>query len=217
VAAELEAVRCIGCAANRHPILKTTMVSERTHTRPEFSVVLEEWKALLRARHLPSDLIWIFDENLVFEPDPGRAGTFRVGFQVLFRPPPQLGPELAYDHFSAAPQRLVFYRLGTSHGKSVCTLLCDDFLEPRGVTEGYERRDHWRISFRPGPSEEVEEITDLERWHNRVTKGRPLHDLDFCMSTRALHEILAHGRVLSAYEHYALHFLHAWARLMGKP
>jgi hypothetical protein len=34
------------------------------------------------------------------------------------------------------------------------------------------------------------------------------------MTLRAVHETLAHGRVLSAYEHYALKLLHAWKRLI---
>ena len=33
------------------------------------------------------------------------------------------------------------------------------------------------------------------------------------MTLRAVHETLAHGRVLTAYERYALRFLHAWGRL----
>jgi hypothetical protein len=34
------------------------------------------------------------------------------------------------------------------------------------------------------------------------------------MTLRAVHETLAHGRVLTAYEHYALRFLHAWRRML---
>jgi hypothetical protein len=47
-----------------------------------------------------------------------------------------------------------------------------------------------------------------------MVKNRPLHDLDFCMPLRAVHEVLAHGRVLTTYEHYALRFLHAWRRII---
>ncbi|MEI6569278.1 MAG: hypothetical protein WCR20_21540, partial [Verrucomicrobiota bacterium] len=63
---------------------------------------------------------------------------------------------------------------------------------------------------------ELEEITDFQRWRQRLMKSRPLHDLDFCMDLKAVHEILAHGRVLTAYEHYALRFLHAWGRLLPR-
>ena len=34
------------------------------------------------------------------------------------------------------------------------------------------------------------------------------------MTLRAVHETLAHGRVLTAYEHYALKLLDAWRRLL---
>jgi hypothetical protein len=64
---------------------------------------------------------------------------------------------------------------------------------------------------------EVEEIKDVERWKGRVLKNRPLHDLDFCMRLRSVHELLAHGRVLTAYEHYALRFLHVWTRFLPHP
>ena len=54
-----------------------------------------------------------------------------------------------------------------------------------------------------------------QRWKQRILRDRPLHDLDFSMSLRSVHEILAHGRVLTAYEHYALKFLHGWGLFWG--
>jgi hypothetical protein len=36
------------------------------------------------------------------------------------------------------------------------------------------------------------------------------------MSLRAVHEMLAHGRVLTSYEHYALKLLGAWRRLVER-
>jgi hypothetical protein len=36
------------------------------------------------------------------------------------------------------------------------------------------------------------------------------------MSLRAIHETLAHGRVLTSYERYALKLLHVWRRLLGE-
>ena len=77
------------------------------------------------------------------------------------------------------------------------------------------RRDEWLMSFRPGGNEEVAEVTDEERWKKRLLRDRPLHDLDFCMTLRSIHELMAHGRELSTYERYALRFLHAWRRFVG--
>ena len=79
------------------------------------------------------------------------------------------------------------------------------------------RSDEWRMAFRTGGPEGIEEITDRARWENRIVRDRPLHDLDFCMSLRAVHETLAHGRVLSAYERYALKLTHVWRKWLGNP
>jgi len=46
-------------------------------------------------------------------------------------------------------------------------------------------------------------------------RDRPLHDLDFCMTLRAIHETLAHGRVLTAYERYALKLLSSWRHIFA--
>ena len=171
---------------------------------------------MLTQRGLPAELLWVFDENLCFERDPKAAGGFRVGFQTAFTPTPPDAEQIAYDHFAEFDCRLVLYRLGTARGKSVCLLLCDEYFEPKGEPEGYFRRDDWRMAFRPGGPEAVEEISDKQRWLKRVLRDRPLHELDFCMTLRAVHETLAHGRVLTAYERYALRFIHAWGRLLGR-
>jgi hypothetical protein len=73
------------------------------------------------------------------------------------------------------------------------------------------------MAFRPGPNEEIEEIKDKQRWLNRIVRDRPIHDLDFCMTLQAIHETLAHGRVLTAYERYALKLLHGWRKLLRTP
>lgn len=182
--------------------------------RPAFDEALEAWKGLLGQRGLPPDSTWVFDENLCFETDNGHAGGFRLGYQTVFTPPPSNAQEIAYQEFADSEARLVFYRIGSSKGKSVCLVLCDPWFESKGAAEGYVRRDDWLISFRPGAAEEVPEITDEERWRKRILRNRPLHDLDFCMTLRAVHEILAHGRVLSSYERYALKFLGAWRRFI---
>jgi hypothetical protein len=190
------------------------MTNKRPFIRPAFAEASKAWKALLAQHGLPVDPVWIFDENLCFETDPDRDGNFKLGFQTRFTPPPTGAEEIAYEHFQEFEARMVFYRIGSSRGKSVCLLLCDEWFEPKGESEGFLRRDDWLISFRPGGREEIEEITDEQRWKQRIQRDRPLHDLDFCMMLRAVHETLAHGRALTAYEHYALKFLDAWRHLL---
>ena len=193
------------------------MANPTPGTRPTFDEALSAWKSCLNQRGLPTDLIWIFDENLYFEPETARPGGFRLGFQTVFTPPPSDAEQIAYDYFCEFDARLVWYRIGSCGGKSVCLLLCDQWFEPKGEAEGFLRRDDWRMAFRPGTAEEIELITDRNRWEKRILRSRPLHDLDFCMTLRAVHETLAHGRVLTTYEHYALKLLHAWGRLLGHP
>jgi hypothetical protein len=183
--------------------------------RPAFSEALDAWKQLLAQRGLPSECLWIFDENLCFESDSARPGGFRLGYQTVFTPPPPTAEQIAFEEFAESPARLVFYRLGSSAGKSVSLVLCDPWFEAKNEAEGFIRRDEWLMSFRPGAAEEVPLVTDEQRWKQRLLLNRPLHDLDFCMSLRAVHEVLAHGRVLSSYERYALKFLGAWRRILG--
>lgn len=193
------------------------MESQRPPTRPEFASALNAWKALLRERGLPTDLLWVFDENLCFEPDPARPEGFRLGFQTAFTPPPAGAEQVAYDFFSEFEAPLVFYRLGSAANKSVCVMLCDQWFQDKTESEGFVRRAEWLLWLRPGTVQEVEEIKDRERWKHRLVRNRPLHELDFCMSLQSVHESLAHGRVLSTYERYALRFLHLWRRVLGQP
>jgi len=171
---------------------------------------------LLQHAGWPVDLLWIFSDNLCFEPDAAGRPQEPPAFQVEFTPPPSTAAEDAYTYFAGLNTRLVFYRLGSSKGKSVCLLLCDDWFKTRGEGDGYIVRASGNMAFRPGPAVELEEITDFHRWRRRLVKPRPVHDLDFSMDLKGIHEILAHGRVLTAYEHYALRFLHAWVRFLGR-
>jgi hypothetical protein len=191
------------------------METKPKYTRPPFEEALSAWKAVLAQRGFPTELAWIFDENLCFEQDPSGTGGFRLGFQTSFTPPPLDAERIAYEYFSDSNTRLVFYRIGSCRGKSLCLVLCDVWFEAKQEADGFIRRDDWLMSYCPGGQAEVEEIKDEQRWKNRVLRNRPLHDLDFCMTLRAVHESLAHGRVLSPYERYALRFLHAWRRILG--
>ncbi|HTL57674.1 MAG TPA: hypothetical protein VL361_18455 [Candidatus Limnocylindrales bacterium] len=190
------------------------MASTPSHARPPFDEAVNAWKSRLGLLGLPTNFVWIFDENLCFEKFPNDPAGFRLGYQLIFTPPPPNAERIAYDHFSEFSAPLVFYRVGTSNGKSVCLLLCDKWFEQKTEKEGYSRRDDWLMAFRPGGLEEIEEIKDKERWKNRILRDRPLHDLDFCMTLQGVHETLAHGRVLTAYERYALKFLHGWRRFL---
>lgn len=191
------------------------MDNDSQFTRPSFDEAFKAWKTLLSARRLPTDCIWIFDENLCFEKDPAKPGAVRLGFQTAFTPPPADAAAIAYDYFADSEARLVFYRLGSCRGKSVCAVLCDAWFDTRGEADGYVRRDEWMMSFRPGGNGEVEEIINESRWKQRLLRDRPRHDLDFCMALRAVHEILAHSRVLTTYERYAVRFFHVWWRMIG--
>jgi len=76
----------------------------------------------------------------------------------------------------------------------------------------YLRRDDWLISFFPGGDEQIEEVAEAERWHNRVVRGRPLSAVDFCMTLAALRELQAHGRVLTPDERFGLQILRSLRR-----
>lgn len=178
--------------------------------RPTYEAALTTWKELLRERGFPTELVWIFDENLIFERD--ASGDHKLGFQIQLTPPPPEADRVAFNYFSDFEARIVFHRIGSSRGRSVCLMLCDEWFESKQEKDGYIRRDEWLMSFHPGAAVEVEEIVDDQRWKQRIVRDRPLHELDFSMTLRAVHEILAHGRVLTSYEHYALRLLHGWSR-----
>jgi len=201
-------------------MVQTNNLSELAHmdtnppyTRPPFEHVLAAWKALLSARALPTDLLWLYEENLCFESDPGAPQGYRLGFQIAYTPAPPEAESISYDYFCESDAPIVIYRLGTCRGRSLCLWLCDRWFERKQEADGYVRHDEWRMSFRPGLDLQVEEIKDAQRWKRRMLRNRPLHDLDFCMTLRAVHETLAHGRVLSTYERSALSVLHLWRRV----
>jgi hypothetical protein len=185
-------------------------------TRPPFEEALKAWRTLLSSRGFPSELVWIFDENLCFEKDPGQAGV-RLGFQTVFTPPPPDAESIAYGHFCEFDAPVVWYRLGSCQGRSLCVLLCDQWFQNKTDADGFVKRPEWLMMFRPGPPQEIEEVRDKQRWEKRIVRDRSLHELDFCMTLRAVHETLAHGRVLTAYERYALKLLHVWRHWLGDP
>jgi len=182
-------------------------------TRPTFEEANRAWKQTLQERKLPADLMWVFGDNLCFEETPPGRGGFQISFQTAFSMPPPDAEKIAYRYFSEFEAPLVFYRLGSSDGKSVCLLLCDEWFESKGERDGYVQRPDWLIAFHPGGAQEIDEIKDADRWSKRILRRPQVHELDFSMDLRAVHEILAHGRVLSSYEHYALRFLHIWRRM----
>ncbi len=182
--------------------------------RPLFRDAVKAWKDLLQQRSLPVELIWLCDENLCFEKDPAAPGGFKLGFQTAFTPPPPDAERIAYEYFMHFDAPIVFYRLGSCRDRSVCMLLSDAWFSDKTEAAGYSwPRSEWGIVFRPGAPSTIEEIADGRRWRHRIVRGRPLHELDFCMRLRAVHEILAHGRVLSTYERYALRLLHLWRQV----
>jgi hypothetical protein len=191
------------------------MANDAPYTRPSFEDALAAWKALLKQRGFSDNLLWLFDENLCFEKDAARPEGFRLGFQVGFTPPPAEAEKIAYEHFQEFEHPIVFYRVGSAGVKSLCLVLGDNWFANKTEAEGFLLQQNWRILFRPGGADSIEEIYDKQRWQNRILRDRPLHDLDFCMTLQAVHETLAHGRVLTAYDRYALRFLHLWRRFLG--
>jgi hypothetical protein len=192
------------------------MESEANFTRPNLKVALDAWKQMLTGRGFATDITWVFEENLCFEKLTAGPGGFHFGFQTKFTPPPEDALEIAYDQFSETGARLVFYRLGGVPGKSVCTLLCDPWFENKDGTEGFVRRDDWKISFHPGHKDDIEEVTDLTRWLRRVKRGRAFHDLDFCMALATIDEVKVYGRPLAPYERFAETMINRLRRVLGQ-
>ena len=188
------------------------METTRRYQRPPFEDALVAWKALLTQRGLSTEIVWILEENLCFEKDPGTPARVKLGFQTRFTAYPPDTAKVTYHHFAELDARLVFYRLGTNAGRSICLLLCDAVFEPKDETHGYVRRDDWLVSFFPGANEEIEEVTDAKRWQERVVRGRPLSAVDFCMTLAALRELKAHGRVLTPDERFGLKILRSMRR-----
>jgi hypothetical protein len=184
--------------------------------RPTLAKSIDVWKKLLTERNLSTDLLWIFEENLCFEKENEEQGGFRLGFQTKFTTPSDDALDIAFDHFSESGARIVFYRLGECRGKSVCVLLCDTWFDEKDESEGYLRRNEWNTSFHPGLDDEIEEITDLSRWLQRVKCGRGFHDLDFCMTLATIDEIKTYGRPLEHYEHFAKTMLNRLRRFLGQ-
>jgi hypothetical protein len=188
------------------------MSNSSKYQRPSYDEALSEWQKVLTGCGYPAECEWILDENLVFEKDPASVTGVKVAYQTAFTlRPADLAP-VTYDFFTDFAARMVFYRLGSSRAKSVCLLLCDPVFETRGPEEGFLRRDDWLISFRPGENTELEEITDGQRWKNRLVSGRPLSDVDFCMPLAVLRELEVHGRALTPYERFGVRMIDAWQR-----
>ena len=188
------------------------MENTRRYQRPPFEDALVAWKALLTKRGHSTDLVWILEENLCFEKDPGSPAGVKLGFQTRFTTHPADAAKVTYHHFAELDARVVFYRLGDNANRSICILLCDPWFEPKAEVDGYVRLDEWLVSFFPGGKEQVEEVTDAKRWQERVVRGRPLSAVDFCMTLSALRELKAHGRVLNPDERFGLKILRSMKR-----
>jgi hypothetical protein len=184
--------------------------------RPALDEAMAAWQDCLSRHGLPAEPLWIFSENLCIERSPMTPGSFRYGYQTKFTTPDDDALDIAYDHFSETGARIVFYRLGSAPKKSVCILLCDPWFEGKTALDGFERRDDWGISFRPGHAGDIEEITDLTRWVRRVKNDRAFHDFDFGMALETINEIKTHGRPLVPYERMAQKMLGRLRRMLGQ-
>jgi hypothetical protein len=191
-------------------------MSHQKFARPSLESALEAWKTSLASQNLPTAQLWIFAENLCIEHSRTTPESFKVGFQTKFTRPDDDALEIAYDQFSATAARIVFYRLGSAANKSVCILLCDPWFEEKSPRDGFERRDDWKISFRPGHAGEIKEVTDLTRWVRRVKRDRAFHDFDFGMTLEAIDEIKMHGRPLMPYERMGQKMLSRLRTFLGQ-
>lgn len=188
------------------------MQETQKYQRPAFDEAINEWEKVLASGGHPTECEWILDENLVFEKDPAAPAAVKIGYQTTFTTRPADLASVTYEFFTDFDARMVFYRLGSSQGKSICLLLCDPVFETRGAADGFLRRDDWLISFYPGITNDLEEITDGQRWKNRLVSGRPLSDVDFCMPLVVLRELEVHGRALTPHERFGVKMLDAWQR-----
>jgi hypothetical protein len=180
--------------------------------RPSLDEAIETWKKILAERNLPTDLVWIFEENLCFEKS--KSGGLQISFQLQFALPPDEALDIAFDHFCETDSCIIFYRIGNCDGKSICVLVCDPWFEAK--SEFFLHRNEWKISFHPGLDDEIEEIKDLSRWLKRVKRGRAFHDLDFSMSLATIEEIRSFGRPLESYERFAGTMMNRLKRVLGK-
>ena len=192
-------------------------MSQPSFTRPPLAKALAAWQQCLAEHGLPAETLWIFAENLCIEHSRAVPGSFRIGFQTRFTPPPEDALDAAYDHFAETDGRMVFYRLGSAGNKSVCILLCDAWFEEKNARDGFAQIDDWRLSFYPGHAGDIEEITELSRWLHRVKRDRAFHDFDFSMSLETIEELREHGRTLLPYERFAQKMLHRLRRVLGQP
>ena len=191
-------------------------MSAQKHQRPVLGEALAAWKQHLAGKKLPSECRWIFAENLCAEPSTATPGEVRIGYQTCFSPASDDALEMAYDIFSETDAPLIFYRLGTSNGQSICLLLCDSWFESKTTAVGYETQPGWGISFFAGQPGEVEEITDLARWLRREKGRRNPHALDFAMSLATIDEVKIHGRTLMPYERFAETMMTRLRRILGQ-
>jgi hypothetical protein len=191
-------------------------MSNQGFNRPPLEAAITAWKQNLASHGLPEQPLWIFAENLCIEPSLTTPGSFIFGFQTKFSPPDEDALEIAYDHFCETTARIVFYRLGSANNKSVCILLCDPWFEEKNAIEGYERRDDWKISFRPGHPGEIEEVKDLKRWVRRIKRDRAFHDFDFSMALETIDEIKVNGRPLQPYERMTQKMMNRLRTILGQ-
>jgi hypothetical protein len=185
-------------------------------TRPTLLEAIEEWKKNLVHKGHPTDLTWIFEENLCIEPSKIEKGGFHFGFQTRFSNIPPDALEITYDQFCLTNAPIVFYRLGTNARHSVCLLLCDPWFDSQTESDGFVHQDQWRVFFHPGEENDVEEVTELTRWLHRAKRGRALHLLDFCMSLESIDEILIYGRQLLPYERFTNRMVNRLRRILGQ-
>jgi len=190
------------------------MKSPANLARPTLSEAVEEWKKALAQRGHSTDLVWIYEENLCIEASKVEKGGFHFGFQRKFSLIPADALEITYESFCLTKAPIVFYRLGSHEGQSICLLLSDESFESQVENEDFTAKAVWNIFFYPGDENDLEEITDLTRWIHRVRRGRGRHMMDFCMSLESVEEILIYGRQLMPHERFTSRMVNRLRRIL---
>ena len=166
---------------------------------PPFDEALSAWTSFLAEQGLPTELSWVFDENVVRVPVEGTL-YFTPSFQVELDAPQPEYARIAYEYFAATPWPVVFRAVGTSASKCLCMILCDDWFEGDDEDLGVRYRKPWHMYFDAGSGEEVGEVRDRGAWRRLKARTQALSDLDFGMTLQAVRELQQHGRILPPWQ-----------------
>ena len=168
-------------------------------TRPSFDEAVRAWTSFLSEQGLPTELLWVFDENVVRIPVEGTL-HFTPSFQVELDAPRPEYARIAYEYFVDSQWPMVFRAVGTNASKSLCMILCDDWFEGDDEDLGVSYRKPRHMYFDAGSGEGVAEVRDRGAWRRLKARTQALSNLDFGMTLQAVRELEQHGRILPPWQ-----------------